>query len=332
MARPQRGPAARLAAEPERFDPLQAVRLLEHLRPELARLGHDAPARLEAARLGVARSLAPARGLGVAAFAPAAGGGALAVDFAGLTGPAGALPHHYTALVTARLRQKDSALADFLDLFHHRLLALLYRAWRRRSAALSAEGTAGPGDARRALLAIAGFSGPSAGAAMPASVPELAGLFARRTRTAAGLRAAVAVATGAPVAVTPLAGQWLYLGEGERCRLGTESPRRLGADAVLGRRVWDRQGRALVTVGPLDRAGFDALSRPGPARAELESVARTYAGADLDLDVALSLRAADVPGARLLHAEARRPRLGRDVWLASHRPAAHAADSALRVA
>ena len=41
------------------------------------------------------------------------------------------LPHHYTELLIQRIRERDDSLRDFLDLFHHRLISLFYRAWEK---------------------------------------------------------------------------------------------------------------------------------------------------------------------------------------------------------
>ena len=49
----------------------------------------------------------------------------MTVTFMGVTGPIGVLPYHYTALLLRRLRDKDFALRDFLDLFHHREISFL---------------------------------------------------------------------------------------------------------------------------------------------------------------------------------------------------------------
>jgi type VI secretion system protein ImpH len=53
------------------------------------------------------------------------------VTFMGLMGPSGVLPQHYTTQIIERFKSKDYALADFLDLFNHRIVSLFYRAWEK---------------------------------------------------------------------------------------------------------------------------------------------------------------------------------------------------------
>ena len=336
MAAADRGPPAdltsRLVADPGGYDPFQAVRLLE-LASAGPPLGHDAPAAVEPARLAAAPTLRPAPAA-VVRVTRGEGGAppTVSVGFAGLTGPTGALPQHYTALLMSRVRNKDFALRDFLDLFHHRAFSLLYRAWRRRSIALQAEAAGAGREAdggRTMLLAAGGFGTPTLANRAPPAAVWAAGLFAHRTRTAGGLRAVLAGAVGWPVEVETFAGQWLYLALEDRGRLGGPP---LGGGLVLGRRVWDRQSLVRVRVGPVDLATFRGLAAGGDLRATVSHLARTYCGADLDIEVRVLLAAGEVPVPKLVHETSERPRLGRDCWVRTHQLAGPPDDSVFRVA
>ena len=92
----------------------------EALRPvdEPVRLGQDPDL-----------SFAPAP---LASFEPRRGRAARGCrcGFFGLLGPNGPLPLHLTEYARERLRNAgDPTLSRFLDIFHHRFLALFYRAW-----------------------------------------------------------------------------------------------------------------------------------------------------------------------------------------------------------
>jgi len=62
----------------------------------------------------------------------------------GMLGPNGPLPIHVTEIAREREQHRhDATLVDFLDIFHHRYLTLLYRAWAEAQAAA---GLDRPGD------------------------------------------------------------------------------------------------------------------------------------------------------------------------------------------
>lgn len=334
-------PAARLSAEPGRFDFFQAVRVLERLAVAdgKAALGGDTDPEQEAAQLRVLPGLRFATGPVARVTTPADGPPELSATFGGLTGPDGILPQHYTALVLARQRVKDTTLRDWLDQFHHRLLSLLMRAWEKNRwpAAVDrrrAEGKDGDDPCSVAGFAVSGFGTDGLrdrSAVSDDTVVYYAGLLGRQPRTATGLEQILGEFFGWPVAVEQLAGQWLYLDDQNKAVLPTETAPGLntvlGRDVVVGRRVWDVQGNVRVVVGPIDAEAFYSLLPGGAARRPLSELVRLYLGMELDAEVRLVLAPDEVPWAVLDYDEDRGPRLGRTAWVRTHnfgRPVADA--------
>lgn len=123
---------ATLERQIARMDFFQFMRLIENAWPDLPRLGSSLRARDDAVRLVQEPSL-QFHASALAALLPAgvrAGGKVrLAVNFFGLLGPHAPMPIHFTEYVRERLRNGgDATPAAFLDIFHHRLLCLFYRA------------------------------------------------------------------------------------------------------------------------------------------------------------------------------------------------------------
>jgi type VI secretion system protein ImpH len=328
-----RSPLARLFAAPGRFDFFQATRLLERLAIAdwQAAVGGDTAPEQEAVHFRVLPALRFAEGP-VAKAAPATDDNPpeLTVTFGGLTGPDGILPQHYTALLLTRQRLKDATLRDWLDLFHHRLLSLLMRAWeknrwpavvdRRR-----AEGTPGDDAITAAGFAIAGFGTP--GLRERTSLPVdaavfYAGFLSRQPRPSSGLEQILGEYFGWPVAVEQLCGQWLYLDPDNKAEMPTaSSPGKnmsLGRDVVIGRRVWDVQGKVRVVVGPIGATGFRSLLPGGDARGPLCELVRLYTGQEYDAEVQVLLQPDAVPWSALEYDEAHGPRLGLNSWVRTH--------------
>ena len=119
-----------LHAAPYAHDFFALLRRVDSLRPDAPRFGRAQRPSQEAMRLGQEPELdfAPAA---LATFAREGGAAPrLGVRFFGLLGPQGPMPLHFTEYVRERLRfRNDPTPARFLDIFHHRLLTLFYRAW-----------------------------------------------------------------------------------------------------------------------------------------------------------------------------------------------------------
>ena len=308
---------AALAAEPWRHDFFQALRLVDAAHPRRPRLGTARRPADEAVRLGQAPDLsfAPAA---LHAVTPGPGGvPRVEVRFLGLFGPNGPLPLHLTEYARERLlHHGDATFARFADLIHHRVLLLFYRAWAQAQPAVGLDRP--HGDDR-----FADFVGSLAGIGSPLlrrrdAVDDhvklhFAGLLARQVKSAEGLASLLAGFLRRPVDVEQFAGGWLALDAAERTRLGRRAGARLGAGAVLGATVWDRQHGFRLHVGPLDHATFEALLPGGGALGAVVALVEQYVGHEFGWTLQLGLDAHEVVPARPgVHG-----RLGWDSWLGS---------------
>lgn len=128
-----------LADRPYEFDFYQALRLIECLYPEKPRLGVSQRAGDDAVRLSQEPSLSFATA-GLTGFVPGKDGNPhrLSVRLLGLLGTNGPLPLHYTEYIQQRRREhNDMTFTRFLDMFHHRMLSLFYRARANTDPAIS---------------------------------------------------------------------------------------------------------------------------------------------------------------------------------------------------
>lgn len=317
-----------LAADPASFGFFQAVRLLERLHPERARVGRFAPPEDEVVRLGVNHSLAfPPAEIHDLRW-PVGGPPAMRVNFLGLTGPQGVLPSHYTVLAAERAgsRKQPSALPAFLDLFHHRALSLFYRAWEKHRVAVPAErGESDP--LRRRLLDFVGEGGGED--ALADALVHGAGLLAAVPRGAAGLEQLVEQTFGVPAEVEQFVGRWVPLADADRCRLGDDDEgagRQLGL-AVAGDEAWHAQSGIRLRLGPLARRDFDRFLPAGDAYPLLRRLVRFYTHDQFDGELRLVLRREDVP-ACVLGADTAPP-LGWSTWARSRPPVRDADDTVL---
>ena len=197
--------------------------------------------------------------------------------FLGLTGPSGVLPPHYTTLLIERVRAKDYALRDFLDLFHHRIISLFYRAWQKYRFPFTYEqsywsSAEEPEDLfTQCLYCLLGLGTGGLRGRLAFDDEALlfyAGHFAHYPRSAVSLERLLADYFELPVARPAVPRQWLYLERRDQSSL--PCPRwpeglntQLGRSAMVGERVWDVEGKFRVRVGPLGYAGFRRLMPSG---------------------------------------------------------------------
>ncbi len=242
------------------------------------------------------------------------------VNFMGLIGPQGELPLSYTELVMERVRSRDLALRDFLDLFNHRMVSLFYQAWERSHVAVEPDVT----DDRlsQALLALMGLATPGLPGRQPVpdfSLLHYAGLFAPHARSAAGLEHLLSHYFSVPVEIVQFSGAWHKLDPRDQTSFGhgdslTES---LGAGATLGDEVWDEQSGVCLRVGPLELERYLDFLPVGDAYRELRSLVRFYFNDQLDFKLQLVLKRESTPRCELGQSNECAPRLGWVTWMTS---------------
>ncbi len=248
----------------------------------------------------------------------------MSVLFFGLTGTQGVLPLHYTEMLIARKGQKDHALADFLDLFNHRLLSLFYRAWAKHHPAIIYESAAPakrhPDPFTHYIFDFIGL-GTNAIRGQMQHIPDesllpYAGLIAQRPHSASAIRAILRDYFSVPVEIEQCLGSWYELSDPDRSYLSPELERnQLGVGAFLGDKVWNQQDRFRVRIGPVGRSRFLEFLPDGKALPKLVELTRFLVGQALAFDVQVILEKEEVPTCQLSQRSDTAPRLGWMSWL-----------------
>jgi type VI secretion system protein ImpH len=319
---------------PRAFDFFQAVRRLECANPDKPRIGTSVRPADDPVRLGQRPSLA-FPGVGDAtidAFEQRGDGSPprLSVRFFGLSGPDGPLPLHLSERAYYRTRKPvdDPTLARFLDVFHHRMLSLFYRAWAACEASVQLD--------RPDQDRFADYFGALSGLGAPSlrnrdAMPDLAklhytGALALQTKSADGLRGMLEDFLGVPTAVEEFVGHWVELDESSCCRLGgSPATALLGRTALVGQRVWLCHDAIRIVLGPMDLDDYERLLPGGRGLARLAAAVRNYLGHELMFDVRLILEKEQVPPLRLGGSA----RLGWTTWLNHGRARRDASDLVL---
>jgi type VI secretion system protein ImpH len=318
---------ASVHAEPWAHDFFALLRRIDALRPQAPRTGQASRPTQEVLRMGQVPELD---------FAPAAlaslemRGGLpprLGVRFFGLLGPQGAMPLHFTEYVRERAHQHgDATLTHFLNLFHHRLLSLFYRAWAQAQPTVHLDRAHCGNDDRYTAWLSSAAGLPNAGDALaPAALAFHAGQLANRTRHPEALCKVLTQYFGVPVALQAHVGQWLAICPQDHSRLGFAANRversqmpmaTLGRAANAGHKVWDRQYKFRLLLGPLSLTQYQSYLPAGSAFAALLAWVKALSGADLRWDLQLSLRPQERPAPRL----GKVVQLGLTTWLGRRPP------------
>jgi type VI secretion system protein ImpH len=236
----------------------------------------------------------------------------------GLYGVSSPLPKFYTEALLAEMTEDRSALRDFLDIINNNF----YRMRTGLSSyadPLNRSFSAFDPKARHMLMSLASFGDDSLVGRLPDDLVFLryAGFFFQATRTASGLRAILADASGcAATHVHCNVPRLAKVPEDQLLRLGRSAV--LGEDAVLGDAVPCFEGKIAIDFTMLEESAFRAILPGAPLSRLLHALVRHYCREPLDYAVtaalapgeALPLRLGGVDGGRFAA-------LGLDAWLGS---------------
>ncbi|MBX3275505.1 MAG: type VI secretion system baseplate subunit TssG [Sandaracinaceae bacterium] len=226
--------------------------------------------------------------------------------FLGLTGITSPLPLYIAEEI---LHEDDTnpVRRDFLDVFHHRLISLFYRAvikfmpprehlagqrdpWMERALCLT---NLDPRIQTRTLRVQ-----------HPSVLVRLAPLLAGRGRgprvLALALREVLreGLLPDGTVNIEEFAGGWIEVDEDQRMALG-ERNCELGVEAILGKRAYDQSGRFSVRIGPLHAHNYRRFLRDGDLLPIVKDVVELCSKESLDFDVKLELASDAVPSFQL---------------------------------
>ncbi|MBX9786442.1 MAG: type VI secretion system baseplate subunit TssG [Alphaproteobacteria bacterium] len=279
-----------LLKEPYRFEFHQAIKLLEYLRPKAVPFGETADPNEEVVSVK-ARIYLEALSSDIYSLESTEGEEqpyTLSVNFMGIAGIQGPLPFPYTEMMIQRIRNGDTSLKDFLDIFNHRLASILHRIKKQYLISLNTHSPEKT-DIAIGLRSFIGINEKALRDRMyvpDRSLLDYAGLFWSRPHSASGLESILKNYFRIPLRVEKCAGAWRPIQKEQQTRIGqTGQWQVLGQGAALGTRAWDQENHFCLHLGPLTLEQLDLFIPAGKAYKRLCDLTRFYSGPLMDFTI-----------------------------------------------
>jgi type VI secretion system protein ImpH len=255
----------------------------------------------------------------------------LSQRFIGLFGPNGPLPLHITEYARDRARHhRDKSLSGFVNMFHHRIVSLFYRAWAQSQPTVQFDR---PEKDRFAMYigSLIGL-GPQnlrdADAMHHLAKLSFVGHLSSLPRHVDGLMSLIKGYFDVPTQVREFVAHWMKIPASDRLQLGGMSlGGYLGRDTIIGERVWQRQDKFQVRLGPLSLDTYESFLPTGKSFKSLLAVVRNYIGLEYLWEVNLILKKEEKPVTCLGVSGT----LGWTSWLQTERQLDHVEDLLLQV-
>lgn len=246
----------------------------------------------------------------------------LFTTFLGLSGAVSPLPAYFAEEVS--FDEPDSARArEFLDIFHHRFLCLLYRVISQRRYYQDCISSLNDCWSKRAYL-ISGFMEHPQLQDFPKHlIARFVPLLFDSSRTASSLEIILEdvlahfLETEQPnVHIQQFIGGWVSLTDEDRMHLGTKN-HQLGINSILGDRTFVDSGVIKIHVKPLSSAAHQRLIPSGDLRDTVDKMVQLFTLDPLDYELLPFLAPDKRPNLHLGILSG--GHLGVDSWLAVNR-------------
>lgn len=338
------GVGQELLREPHRFQFFQSVRVLEHMFVRRGVRAQDVVPHKLKFRNSLNMAFPPSEIESLQAFAAEDSAhtgeaeGATTEDsidevdivpaFMGMLGVQGALPTAYTEQIAEReIVHRDRAARRFMDIFNNRAVALFYAAWKKYRLGLQYE-LDGKEQFLPPVLSLAGLGAPSLRSRMARDDNQLfdqaiayySGSIGQRPIAAATMQNILQEYFAVPLQVEQFVGAWYDVPAGQRSSLGNGTAQ-LGRTAISGDRIWQRNLRLRLWIGPLRHDRFRQFLPYADASRELVRWLNLLGGDSLEYQVCLILHREDVQPCAL--GAGGGGRLGWDTYLATRASDTH---------
>ena len=282
------------------YDFFQAIRILQRHWSSSPRIGYANLPKDEPLRLGQKPSLTCPATLIERLDPPTDEKPAkMVLTYHGILGANGPLPLNFTEYALDRaMARKDRTFPALLDVFHHRMMSFLARAWADNNLAVDLDR---PADSHF-IRYFGGLIGIGQDSLRNRDlVPDYAKLYfsgwlSREARSPEGLGKILAHYFAIPTTIKPFQGRWLPLPAEHRSRLGgSPDSGVLGESVILGESVWDCCLSFRIVMGPLKFSSFQRMLPGGQSFARLCSWVKNYVGDEFFWDVAFQVEAPQIP-------------------------------------
>jgi type VI secretion system protein ImpH len=244
----------------------------------------------------------------------------MTVNFMGLAGATGPMPAHYTQMILDIEKESGSvnAFREFLDIFNHRLISLIYQVRKKHRVGFQSKP---PEETSISNYFYSLIGMGTEGLRKRLSINDSAllnyiGLFVNRNRSVAGLEFILSDYFDVKVKSKSFIGQWQKV-DGEFVTvLGVDGRNQtLGSSAMLGNQVWDQEAKFDLRIGPVSGDQYlDFLPiYDSKSFLPLIELTRHYAGPEYEFDFTFTVKPDELPRAVL--GDRRTAKLGWTTWI-----------------